>query len=242
WQSKIKNLKSKILLTVSLRLTPSPARAGAKELLIYPNTAETRERAAGAVAAGRVIAFRTDTFYGLGADPFDPAALLRLNELKGRDGKPVLVVVSDPEAADRLVSERTPAFELLSARHWPGPLTLVAAAREGTPELLTAGTGTVGVRLPDDADARELVRACGGALTATSANPAGRPPARTATEAAAYFPRGLELIVEGGPARIESPSTVLDVTGARPRLIREGAVTRGQLEESLRGTGISLVE
>jgi L-threonylcarbamoyladenylate synthase len=216
--------------------------AGAKELLIYPNSAETRERAARAVAAGRAVAFRTDTFYGLGVNPFDAAALRSLNELKGRDDKPVLVVISDPEVADRLISERTATFALLSARHWPGPLTLVAAARAGVPETLTAGTGTVGVRLPDDAEAREIVRACGGALTATSANPAGQPPARTAAAVAAYFPSGLGLIIDGGATRTEQPSTVLDVTGARPRLIREGVVKRRELEESLRGTGLSLAD
>jgi L-threonylcarbamoyladenylate synthase len=200
------------------------------ELLIYPNTAEARERAARLTAEGQVVAFRTDTFYGLGVNPSDPAALSRLNELKGRDDKPILVVVSDAEAADRFIAERTAAFKLLSARHWPGPLTLVARARAEASEILTAGTGTVGVRLPADEEAREIVRACGGALTATSANPAGRPPARTAQEVAAYFPRGVALIVDGGPARTESPSTVLDVTGARPRLIREGVLTRRELE------------
>jgi L-threonylcarbamoyladenylate synthase len=127
----------------------------------------------------------------------------------------------------------------LIARHWPGPLTLVAAARD-LPEELTAGKGTVGVRLPDDAEVCALVAACGGALTATSANPAGRPPARTAGETARYFPDGLALVVDGGTARTDAPSTVLDVTNPRPRLIREGVLTRAQLEETLRQLGTSL--
>lgn len=207
-------------------------------MLIYPDSVEARERAARLTAAGGVVAFRTDTFYGLGVMPSDEDALRRLNELKGREGKPILVVVSDAGAAARLVAEKTPAFDLLARRHWPGPLTLVARARPDVPEILTAGTGTVGVRLPDDEAAREIARACGGALTATSANPAGRPPARTAQEAAEYFPRGLALVIDGGPARTESPSTVLDVTGPRPRLIREGVISRAELEESLRGFAI----
>ena len=209
-------------------------------MLIYPNGAGAREAAGRAVAAGRLVAFRTDTFYGLGADPLNPDALEALNDLKGRDGKPILVVVSDAEQARRLVSETTNAFELLAARHWPGPLTLVAAARPELPALLTAGTGSVGVRLPDDEEAREIARACGGALTATSANPAGQPPARTASAVAEYFPQGLEIILDSGVARSERPSTVLDVTGACPRLIREGVVTRRELEESLRAAGLSL--
>ena len=207
-------------------------------MLIYPDSREARERAARVTAGGGLVAFRTDTFYGVGADPFNPSALELVNALKGRDGKPILVLAADAEDAERLFAERTRTFELLAARHWPGALTLVAAARAGAPELLTAGTGTVGVRLPDDAEARAIVRACGGLLTATSANPAGRPPARTAAEVAEYFPEGLGLVIDGGATRTELPSTVFDVTAAPPRLIREGVVTRAELGETLRAAGI----
>lgn len=207
-------------------------------MLIYPDSPGARERAANVVQGGGLVAFRTDTFYGVGADPFNPSALELINALKGRDGKPILVLASDPEDAGRLIAEETQTFQLLAARHWPGALTLVAAARAEAPELLTAGTGTIGVRLPGDAEARAIVRACGGLLTATSANPAGRPPARTAREVADYFPEGFGLVIDGGPTRTELPSTVIDVTGTRPRLIREGVVTRAELEETLLTAGI----
>jgi L-threonylcarbamoyladenylate synthase len=200
---------------------------------IYTDTAEGRERASCAVAAGGVVAFRTDTFYGLGADPFNLSALEAINELKGREEKPILVLVSDAHAAARLLAAETPLFRALSETHWPGPLTLVARARDAVPELLTAGTGTIGVRLPADEAARRLVRECGGVLTATSANPSGRPPARTAAEAARYFPEGLALVVDGGESPAELPSTVLDVTGDEARIIREGAVSGAELEETL---------
>jgi L-threonylcarbamoyladenylate synthase len=213
---------------------------GDEALLIYPDSLDARERAGRVVAAGGLAAFRTDTFYGIGADPFNREALAALNALKGRDDKPILVLVGDTGALARLVAHRTRAFDALASRHWPGALTLVAAARAEAPELLTAGTRTVGVRLPDDAEARAIVRACGGLLTATSANPAGDPPARTAAEVARYFPRGLGLIVDGGAARSELPSTVLDVSGSHARLIREGIVTRAQLAETLRVEGIEL--
>jgi len=207
-------------------------------LLIYPDSLATRERAARVVSGGGVIAFRTDTFYGLGAVPFDPDALEKINALKGRDGKPILVLAADPADAGRLVAKATHAFEVLAARLWPGALTLVAAARADVPEMLTAGTGTVGVRLPNDPEAREIVRVCGGLLTATSANPAGAPPAKTAGEAASYFPEGLSLIVDGGASRSDLPSTVLDVTGTRPRLIRAGVVSHAELEAAFHATGI----
>lgn len=207
-------------------------------MLIYPDSPAAREHAARVVAGGGVVAFRTDTFYGLGADPFDPDALERINALKGRDGKPILVLLGDAGEAPRLVASVSRAFEVLAARHWPGALTLVAAARAGVPGPLTAGTGTIGVRLPADDDARGIVRACGGLLTATSANPAGAPPARTAVEAARYFEGAPGLVIDGGPARTEQPSTVVDVSGERPRLIREGVVSRAELEATLRAEGI----
>jgi L-threonylcarbamoyladenylate synthase len=201
---------------------------------IIADSVEARERAARAVAAGEVIAFRTDTLYGLGANPFDESAVAAVNELKGREGKPILVLVATAEDAARLIARTSRAFDALAARHWPGPLTLIGEAGRELPALLTAATGTVGVRLPADEHAREVVRASGGALTATSANPAGLPAARTAEEAARYFPHGLALVIDGGPSLTELPSTVIDVTGERPRLVREGVVTRRELEETLR--------
>jgi L-threonylcarbamoyladenylate synthase len=207
---------------------------------IIADSEEARERAARAVAASGVVAFRTDTFYGLGADPFDESAVASVNELKGREGKPILVLVAEASDAARLIARTSRAFDALAARHWPGALTLICEARAELPALLTAGTGTVGVRLPADEHARRIVRASGGALTATSANPAGLPPARSAVEAARYFPHGLALIIDGGPTHTELPSTVLDVTGERPRLVREGVVTLREIEETLRAEGFEL--
>ena len=210
-------------------------------MLIYPDSEETRERAAKTIAGGDLISFRTDTFYGIGADPFNVESLRALNELKGRDGKPILLLIGEAEETERLFAGKTKAFVALSQRLWPGALTLVAKARAEVPEILTAGTDTVGVRLPFDEQAREIVRACGGALTATSANLAGQPPARTALEVERYFPHGLKLIIDGGPARSELPSTVLDVSVERPRLIREGVVTRRAIEEALKSIDTTLV-
>jgi L-threonylcarbamoyladenylate synthase len=192
-----------------------------------------RERARSIIERGGVVAFRTDTFYGLGANPFDRGAVRAVNELKGREGKPILVVVSDARHAEKLISARTALFDRLAARFWAGALTLVVAARAGLPEELTAGTGTVGVRLPGDEDVRRFVRACGGALTATSANRAGEAPARTAGETLSAFPTGLDLIVDGGESRVAEPSTVVDVTGDKPRLIREGAISWATIRASL---------
>jgi L-threonylcarbamoyladenylate synthase len=199
------------------------------------NGAEARELAAQVIREGGLIAFRTDTFYGLGADPFNQEAVKRIKNLKGReDNKPILILISDANEADRFIAEQSELFDTVRARHWPGALTIVARARVEVPLELTAGTGTIGVRLPDDEEVRALVRACGGALTATSANPAGQSPARTAFEVSEYFKTGLDLIVDGGAARTDKPSTVLDVSGESPRVIREGVVTREQLAETFK--------
>jgi L-threonylcarbamoyladenylate synthase len=198
------------------------------------------ERAAEVIACGGVVAFLTDTFYGLGADPFNREALSRINELKGRDGKPILVVLSDAEEAERFILKRSKLFDAITERHWPSALTLVIGAKPEVPEELTAGTGTVGLRLPDDEGVRAFIRACGGALTATSANLAGEPPARTIEDVARYFPTELDLIVDRGRAPGDKPSTVLDVSGSSVRLLREGAVSREELQRTLQTVGIKI--
>ncbi|HJR07239.1 MAG TPA: L-threonylcarbamoyladenylate synthase [Pyrinomonadaceae bacterium] len=203
--------------------------------MILKDTPQTREQAAALIKAGGLIAFRTDTFYGLGADPFNASALQKLLALKGRnDGKPILLVISDATEVARFGAPRSQLFDALCARHWPGALTLVVSAHAHLPQELTAGTGTIGLRLPADEEVRALLRGCGGALTATSANPAGAPPARTAEDVAQFFPDGLALIINGGAARTEEPSTVLDVSGDEPRLIREGAVSWSELQETIK--------
>lgn len=208
--------------------------------MILTDSHETRARAALAIKSGGVVAFRTDTFYGLGVDPFNPGALRKLNALKGRDGKPILVLIGDEGQAARFVAARTRLFDELAARHWPGALTIVADARADLPTELTAGTGKIGVRLPDNAAAREFVRAAGGALTATSANPAGHAPARTAREVEAYFPSQITIVVDGGEATSERPSTVVETTGGRARLLREGVVSREELFPTLRAIDADL--
>lgn len=201
--------------------------------MIRKDDEQSRAQAAAIVARGGVIAFRTDTFYGLGADPFNQAAVRAIREFKGReDDKPILVLIADVRDVDRFIAERSALFDRIGERHWPGPLTLVGNARPELPEELTAGSGTIGIRLPDDREVRDLVRVCGGALTATSANVSGQPPARTAKEVESYFPE-IDLIIDGGEVTATEPSTVLDLSGSQPVLIREGVVKRSQLEEVL---------
>jgi L-threonylcarbamoyladenylate synthase len=205
--------------------------------VIVEDSQEARGRAAAIVRRGGVIAFRTDTFYGLGADPLNREAVRAIRKLKGREeAKPILILIADVGQADQFIAERSKLFNRVCELHWPGPLTLVGRARSELPEELTAGTGTIGVRLPDDRAVRELVRHCGGALTATSANPSGKSPARTAQEVESYFPTGVGSIIDGGEVDTTEPSTVLDLSGAVPRIIREGAITADVLKDILAGS------
>ncbi len=178
-----------------------------------------------------MIAFRTDTFYGLGCDPLNAAAVRKIRELKGREeAKPILLLISDVDQLSRFLANTSELFKSTSERYWPGPLTLIGTARPELPSELTAGSGTIGLRLPAVEEVRALVRDCGGALTATSANTSGGLPARTAGEVASYFPSGVDLIVDGGEVTATLPSTVVDLSGPSLRLVRAGAITLQELD------------
>lgn len=202
--------------------------------MVVPDNRAFHLQAAEIIRSGGVIAFRTDTFYGLGADPFRSDAIHKIREHKRRaDTNPILLLIADATEVERFIVSRSEVFESVAKRFWPGPLTLIGAAHPDLPEGLTAGTKTIGLRLPDDEDVRELVRVCGGALTATSANPSGQPPARTAEEVENYFSQGIDLIIDCGAVTVTEPSSVLDLSGTRARLIREGAISREALQEFL---------
>ena len=201
---------------------------------LYPDNEVTRERAARIIAAGGLIAYRTDTFYGLGADPLNQTAVRAIRSLKGREAaKPILLLISDALEIDRFIASRSDRFDRVVEKHWPGPLTLIGVARPELPVELTAGSGTIGVRLPADENVRALIRTCGGALTATSANVSGNPPARSAAEVEAYFSRGIDLIINSGYVTSDKPSTVVDLSAREVRIIREGALSKAELADTL---------
>jgi L-threonylcarbamoyladenylate synthase len=200
--------------------------------MILADNEQTRTQVAETIRRGGVIAFRTDTFYGLGADPFNRSAVSKIRQLKGRgEAKPILVLIADFAEVDRFIANRSEIFDQICERLWPGPLTLIGQARPELPDELAAGTGTIGVRLPAGDNIRDLIRTCGGALTATSANVSGKPAGRNAVEVASYFPSGLDLIIDGGEVSATAPSTVLDVTGTVPRVVREGAISKDAFEK-----------
>jgi L-threonylcarbamoyladenylate synthase len=183
-----------------------------------------------------VVAIPTDTVYGLAADPFQPQAVERIFRLKGRpESKPMLLLVDSRRQVEMLVARLPPAFERVTVRYWPGPLTIVLPAGPAVPHWITAGTGTVAVRLPGSAMTREIIRAARVPLTGTSANRSGHPPARSAVQVQQAFPAELSLIVDGGPARCSAVSTLLAKVIAKGDT-REQAIER--LAEAISKTAI----
>src|SRR3989441_4212910 len=187
------------------------------------------------VGGGGVMAFPTEPFYGWVFDPFNVQAVQRLSALKGRSPQTsaILVLIRSRHELLALVSEITPAAERLMEACWPGPLTLVFRAAMAVPLVLTAGTGTIGVRLSAYPDVQRVLDVIGGPLTGTSANRTGQPPATTAAEVERAFGADIDLIVNGGPTPGGLPSTVLDTTVSPPRLIREGCVAQTVLRAVL---------
>jgi L-threonylcarbamoyladenylate synthase len=182
-------------------------------------------RAAAAILAGAVVAFPTDTLYGLAADPFEEAAVQRIFELKGRSAAQALPLVAcDVAQIVEQLGPLPPAAQALAHRFWPGPLTLIvsAAGRPLCPSV-TGGTGRAGVRVPAHAVARALCRASGRLLTATSANRSGAPACVRADEVAGALP-DVDVLLDAGAAAGGAPSTVVDVSGDSPLLVRAGAV------------------
>ena len=186
------------------------------------------ERAVAALRVGGLVVFPTETFYGLGADPRSPTAVERLFRLKQRPAEaPILLLLSAPEQAFSVAGELPSSFQVLAKAFWPGPLTLVVPARTSLSARLTAGTGTIGLRQPGLAWPRALAARAGFPVTGTSANVSGRPPARTLDELKAALEGAedlVDLLVDGGETAGGPPSTVVDLTGPRLRLIRAGAI------------------
>src|SRR5262245_12966197 len=210
--------------------------ADARRVVVDPRAParEAMADAARCLRAGGLVAFPTETFYGLGAAALDPRAVDGVFRAKGRPAdKPLLVLVGSIAMAESVVAEIPPRARRLMDRHWPGPLTLILAARPALPPALTASTGTIGLRIPGHAVAAALVRAAGCPVTAPSANPHGAPSPRTAEEVLAGLGGRVDLVLDGGPTAGGPPSTLLDLTSPRPRLVRPGAVmlSKAELEE-----------
>lgn len=200
-------------------------------------TDEALAHACAVLRAGGVVAFPTETYYGLAVDPFNQAALARLFALKRRAvDKPVLLIVDDPTQLARLVAEIPSPFTILMERFWPGPLTLVFPGASSLSGMLTGHRGTIGVRVSSHPVARQLVRAFGQPITATSANLSGHPAAVAASGVLDQLGPEVDAVLDGGETPGGQGSTLLGYQEGKICLIRAGVIPFAEVEAVLAGT------
>jgi L-threonylcarbamoyladenylate synthase len=195
------------------------------------------ERAAAAITAGLLVAFPTETVYGLGADAFNPAALARIFEAKNRPRfDPLIIHIAEPDALFRIADvsalggTAAKKLSLLSKSLWPGPLTLILPKRAEVPELATAGLATAAVRFPSHQAARKLILLSTGAVAAPSANPFGCLSPTRAGHVKAQLGEKVDFIIDGGRTLVGIESAVLDLSRDPPRILRPGGTTREAIE------------
>lgn len=193
---------------------------------------EISHQAKNVLKEGGLIVFPTDTFYGLGADPFNTEAVKKIFQVKNRAAdKALLVLIAKIEDVALLTgAEISSIAKTCMDAFWPGPLTLLFEARKDLPSELTAGTGKIGIRLPGNADTCKLISNIGHPLTAPSANLSGDPEPENIAEIAEEICSQTDLIIDNGPAPGGKASTLLDTTVSPPILLREGAVSRAKIE------------
>jgi L-threonylcarbamoyladenylate synthase len=193
------------------------------------------EEAAQILRDGGVVAAPTDTLYGIMASALDAAAIARVFGAKGRSpDAPLPLLAAEVADIERYASRLPDVGRTLAEKFLPGPLTLVVSGAGNLPGALTGGLPTVGVRVPDHRVPRELARRLGHAITGTSANRSGMPPATTAAEVREQLGDGVDYVVDGGPTPGGVGSTVVDVSVDPPALVREGAIPWGAIEAALR--------
>jgi L-threonylcarbamoyladenylate synthase len=206
-----------------------------------PNAAEI-EAAARLLRAGRLVAFPTETVYGLGANALDPEAVARIYAVKGRPPtSPLIVHVATIEMAQSLVTSWPDLADRLAQRFWPGPLTLVLEKQPTIPSIVTAGLATIGLRMPAHPMALALIKAAGVPLAAPSANRFTQLSPTTADHVRRSLGSDVDLILDGGPCEVGIESIVLSLEGPQPVLLRPGGISRSELEAAI-GPVVTAVE
>ncbi len=199
--------------------------------IIKADDKEGLNKAALALRNGTLVAFPTETVYGLGANALDPMAVKRIYEAKGRPSdNPLIIHISDIKIINKLVLEIPEIAKKLMNAFWPGPLTIIMKRTELVPDIITAGLDTVAIRMPQNPVALKLIEKSGIPVAAPSANLSGHPSPTTAQHVVDDLKGRVEYIIDGGPCNVGVESTVLDVTGEIPVILRPGGVTREMLE------------
>lgn len=208
--------------------------AGVQIIQVGSDPEPAAKQAADILPDGGVIGYPTETVYGLGCDCFHSEAVKRIREIKRRTAdKPFLVLLPNTESLLTISGTIPESLEALAEHFWPGPLTLLVPHRNQFPESLTLGQPRIGVRVSSDPFCAALTQSAAHPVVSTSANPAGKPSAQSAPEVIRYFGDRIDLILDGGERTVCAPSTILDVSFEKPRLIREGAIPIKTIEKKL---------
>lgn len=189
--------------------------------------------AAATMRNGGVVIYPTETVYGMGCIPSDPAAAMRICEIKGRAEKPLPLICGDIEMARKVVQFNVTAEKLAEA-FWPGPLMFILPSKVVYPMWVTHGKNTLGLRVPGAEVPRKLAQLAGGVIVSTSANISGEPPATTAKEALSKTGFKVDLVVDGGPSPGGKPSTIIDLSGKEMWILRSGPISGTQIMETLK--------
>ena len=203
-------------------------------LFLSANDPACAETAANIIKNGGLVAIPTETVYGLGANGLDEHAVIKIFEAKGRpQDNPLILHISGPEQIELFCHHIPQAAYDLAEKFWPGPLTMVLPARFNVPKRTTGGLDTVAVRCPDSDVTREIIRLSGVPLAAPSANISGKPSTTTAKHVKYDHDGRIDAIVDGGPCRVGVESTIIDLSGEKPRLLRPGGITPEELSAVL---------
>ena len=194
---------------------------------------ESIQQAGEVLKQGGIVAFPTDTVYGLGAVCTNDDAVQKIFAAKGRDeGKPLSILVASMEQAEQIALEIPEKARRLMEKYWPGALTLVLKKRPEISDKVSAGRETIGLRMPDSQTAVKLLEAAGVPLAAPSANTSGKRSAVSAEEVIADLAGRVDMILDGGICPVGISSTVVDLTGERPLILREGSITKTMIDEA----------
>lgn len=198
------------------------------------DTSEDITQAAEIIKDGGLVAFPTETVYGLGANALDPEAVAKIYEAKGRPSdNPTIVHISQASDVLKLTYTMTADMKVLMKEFWPGPMTMIVPRRDIVPNVTTGNLDTVGIRMPDNQVARELIRRSGCVIAAPSANLSGKPSPTTAQHVLDDLDGRIDAIIQSEPCRVGIESSVIDMTGDIPMILRPGIITKSDFERAL---------
>lgn len=204
---------------------------GFKYMVILEANEKNIKTASNIILTGGIVIYPTETVYGIGCDPLNTKAVKKIYTIKGREKKPLPLISSDLESVKKLVIMNSIALKF-AENFWPGPLMMILPSKIIYNELVSQGSNTLGIRVTSHPIANKLAKLCGGSIISTSANISGQKPALSAQEAAKYFGKEVDLILDDGESKITQSSTIIDLSN-KLKILRIGPITQEQIDKVL---------